>query len=296
MATNSQELARAEAKALNFNEPVGSLSNFNALLLSPIMQKRLDEILQDKKKREQFNNIVVNLVSSNTNLTKCTAPSIIFACLRAFELNLNTNPALGEVWFIQYGDKVQFQLGYKGFYQLMMRSGQYSDVNVVAVREGEYLGRCSHTGRHLFNFLPPRENSNSAIIGYAGFLVGKDNNVQNTYWTLEELEAHGKRYSKSYNIISGLWKINPVAMYEKTIIKQLCDKKAVKSIDFISAIQSDQAVMTDYNEYDYVDNPRAKKLEAVDVQSLEVAFESLNDGSTAVDEFFNTDIPSALVD
>ena len=54
--------------------------------------------------------------------------------------------------------------------------------------------------------------------------------------------------------------------------------------------------MTDYNEYDYVDNPRAKKLEAVDVQSLEEAFESLNEGSTAVDEFFNTDIPSALVD
>ena len=311
MATNSQELSKTNGTALNYNAPVGSIANFNALLLNDAMQKRLADILKDTKKINQFNNIIVNLVSSNNDLTKCTATSIIYSVLRAFELNLNCNPALGEVWFITYKGSLQFQMGYKGFYQLAMRSGQYRDINVVPVREGEYLGIDNETGTHKFRF---DKNNCNEIIGYAGFLVNHIGSAKKTYWTIADLESHGKRFSKTYN--NGVWQTNKIAMYEKTIIKHLCNKYAIKSLEMQLALQSDQAVMSDYNNYDYVDNSHnTAKSEAI--AELEKAFAEADerilennftdnsienfvkteaDDTDNLEEFFREKTPSALMD
>ena len=90
----ANELAKTNGAILKYDAPVGNIANFNALLLKDAMQKRLADILKDTKKINQFNNVVLNLVSSNNDLTHCTAASIIYAALRAFELNLNCNSFL----------------------------------------------------------------------------------------------------------------------------------------------------------------------------------------------------------
>ena len=263
---SSQALSRVENKEVSTKNGV---ANFNSLLLKDAMQKRLADILKDTKKIKQFNNVVLNLVSNNKDLAECDPMSIIYAALRAFELNLNCNPALGEVWFISYNNKktqtktLQFQMGYKGFYQLAMRSGQYRDINVVPVRDGEYLGIDNETGTHKFHF---DKNNCNEIVGYAGFLVNHIGTAKKTYWTIADLEAHGKKYSETYKdftsgklnrygyLTDSVWNTNKTAMYEKTIIKHLCNKYAIKSLEMQLALQSDQAVMSDYNNYDYVDN------------------------------------------
>ena len=278
-------------------QPIGTLANFNHYLFQDAIQKRLGEILQDKNKRERFNNIVINLVSSNADLQNCTPTSIIFASLRAFELNLNIS--LGEAWIIRYGNSktgtsnAQYQMGCKGFMQLALRSGRYSDVNVRDVREGEYLGINNYTGAHEFRFIKDTKHREGlTIIGYVGFLVSKDGTAQNHFMTIAELTSHGQKYSKTFNFTSGIWKTHTKAMYEKTIIKQLLSKKAMLSIDLQTAIQSDQSVMSDYNKYEYVDNQSSASVSNLEERLSEISAEDFSnekDVLDAIDNFVKAD-------
>ena len=47
----------------------------------------------------------------------------------------------------------QFVLGYKGYIQLALRSGQYKDLDVMVIKQGEYLGKDPETGKAKFQFV-----------------------------------------------------------------------------------------------------------------------------------------------
>jgi len=315
LITHGAKMTPNNNQLTKYEQPIGSLANFNILLLAPAMQNRIADILQDPKNRERFNNIAINVVNSTKKIEECDAFSIIFACLRGYELGLNMS--LGEAWIVSYKNKkkgttnAQFQLGWKGFMQLALNSGRYRAVNVKDVREGEYLGINDRTGDDEFRFIKDAdERANLKIIGYVGFLVGKDDSVQNLFMTIAQLENHGKMFSVTYNFADGCWKMHTKAMYEKTIIKQLLSKKATLSIEMQTAMQSDQAVMNDYNKYEYIDNLRsAEHQEAVaqlegefkkhfddndddDYDAIE-NFTKSDDNST---EMFTNNKPSAQVD
>ena len=96
------------------------------------------------KNGTRFISAVVSAVNNNPALQECTNQSILAAALLGESLNLSPSPQLGQYYMVPFDDKekgkvAQFQLGYKGYIQLAIRSGQYRKLNVLSIKEGELI-------------------------------------------------------------------------------------------------------------------------------------------------------------
>ena len=66
-------------------------------------------------------------------------------CIAGESLNLSPSPQLGQYYLVPFNNTkkgckdAQFQLGYKGYIQLALRSGYYKHLNVIAVKDGELV-------------------------------------------------------------------------------------------------------------------------------------------------------------
>ncbi|RXM75105.1 recombinase RecT, partial [Clostridium tetani] len=115
---------------------LGSAGNtIKGLMNSPAIKKRFEEVL--KQRAPQYMSSIVNLVNSDINLKKCDQMSVVASCMVAATLDLPVDKNLGYAWVVPYGNKAQFQLGYKGYVQLALRTGQYKSINVIEIHEGE---------------------------------------------------------------------------------------------------------------------------------------------------------------
>lgn len=71
------------------------------------------------------------------------------------------------------------------------------------------------------------------------------------------MTAHAKKYSQSYQRGNGVWADGEdgfTAMAKKTVLKSVISKYGIKSIEMQTAIQADQAVVTEDGTFKYVDN------------------------------------------
>lgn len=222
------------------------------LLNSPNIQKKLEEILG--KRASVFATSVVQITQSNAMLATAEPQSIIGAAMTAATLNLPLNNNLGLAWIVPFREKqkdgsylvkAQFQIGYKGFMQLAMRSGQFVRMNTSDVREGELKFRDILTGELEFETIQDhKERSGKKIIGYVSYFELKNGFKSFYYMTAEEVEAHAKRYSQSYKKGYGIWKDDKEKMSLKTVSKlHLNGGQAPLSIEMQGAIQADQAVV-----------------------------------------------------
>src|SRR5690606_37111233 len=104
-----------------------TVNTLKALLASESVKKRFDDIMG--KRAPQFMSSIINLVNSDTNLQKCEPMTVISAAMVAATLDLPIDKNLGYAWVVPYGNKAQFQLGYKGYVQLALRTGKYRSIN-----------------------------------------------------------------------------------------------------------------------------------------------------------------------
>ena len=234
---------------------------FTGILNHQSMQKYLLETLGDKK--QEFVANITTLVSNDVKLQECEAKSVIFSALKATALDLPLDPNLGMAYVIPFKNKskgikeAQFQIGYKGFTQLAMRSGQFKTINVRDVREGEIVGEDFISGEMQFKRIEGREDK--PIIGYVAYFRLINGFEKMSYWTKKEIEDHATKYSQSYSSKdeyvrkNSNWSTNFDGMAEKTVIKLLLSKYAPLSIEMQSAIKADQAVITEQGER-YIDN------------------------------------------
>lgn len=234
---------------------------FTGILNHQSMQKYLLETLGDKK--QEFVANITTLVSNDVKLQECEAKSVIFSALKATALDLPLDPNLGMAYVIPFKNtkkgikEAQFQIGYKGFIQLAIRSGQFKTINVRDVREGEIIGEDFISGEMQFKRVENRENK--PIIGYVAYFRLINGFEKMSYWRAEELVEHAKKYSQTYtsqyqNVRdSSKWTTDFDGMAKKTVIKLLLSKYAPLSIQMQSAIKADQAVITEQGER-YIDN------------------------------------------
>jgi len=110
---------------------------FSQLLESPAIKQRIEEVLGERK--TQFITSALSLFNSNNQLQNCEPASIFNACLTATSLGLPINNNLGFAYIIPYGKEAQFQIGYKGFIQLAIRSGNYKYINATPVYKGQLI-------------------------------------------------------------------------------------------------------------------------------------------------------------
>ena len=231
----------------------GAVQIFTETLNGNGMANYLAQTLGEKK--AEFVANVTTLVSNNKNLQNCDAHSVIFSALKATALDLPLDSNLGFAYVVPYNDFkekkqfAQFQLGYKGFIQLAMRSGQFKTINVRDVREGEIAGEDFISGEMQFKAVDNREEKQ--IIGYVAFFHLTNGFEKMEYWSIEKLQKHAQKYSKSYK--TGVWATNFDAMARKTVIKLLLSKYAPMSVQMQNAHKADQAVITEEGNR-YIDN------------------------------------------
>jgi len=207
-----------------------SVNSIKALLSSESVKKRFDEIMG--KRAQQFMSSIINLVNSDTNLQKCDPMSVISAAMVAATLDLPIDKNLGYAWIVPYGNKASFQLGYKGYVQLALRTGKYRAINAIPIREGELVKWNPLTEELVVDF---EKRKSDAIIGYAGFFELVNGFRKVVYWSKEEIEAHRKRFSKS----DFGWKNDYDAMALKTVIRNMLSKWGILSIEMQEAYVKD---------------------------------------------------------
>lgn len=214
---------------------VGSAGNtIKGLLNSPAIKKRFEEVLN--KKAPQYMSSIVNLVNGDTNLKKCDQMSVIASCMVAATLDLPVDKNLGYAWIVPYGNKAQFQLGYKGYVQLALRTGQYKAINVIEVHEGELIEWNPLTEELKIDF---SQKKSDAIIGYAGYFELLNGFKKSTYWTKEQIIKHKNKFSKS----DFGWKNDFDAMAKKTVLRNMLSKWGILSIEMQTAYTADQGTI-----------------------------------------------------
>src|SRR5690606_35091078 len=92
---------------------------------------------------------------------------------------------LGYAWVVPYGNKAQFQLGYKGYVQLALRTGQYKSINVIEIHEGELVKWNPLSEELIIDF---EKKESDAIVGYAGYFELINGFKKSVYWTKEQIE------------------------------------------------------------------------------------------------------------
>lgn len=208
-------------------------------------QQLMQEVLHDN--RESFVASLIDLYSSDTYLQKCNPGAVMKEALKAVSLKLPINKALGFAWIIPYNDNKsgqtlpQFQLGYKGYIQLAMRTGAYKTMNMDNVYEGELRVVNRLTGEIDLN----GERISDKVIGYFAYIETVNGFSKTLYWTVEKVISHAKKFSKSYNSGAAIWKQNFDEMAQKTVMRNLIAKWGVMSVDLQRAIDLDNADLAD---------------------------------------------------
>ena len=219
-----------------------SMANFLAV---PKTSKYLDDTLGEKK--QEFTANLIAITENDSLLADCNPAKLMKCAISATALNLSLNKQLGYAYVVGFRNKhgeviPQFIIGYKGYIQLALRSGQYKYLNAVEVREGE-MKRNKFTGELTF----VGENPDGKIVGYVAFLKQINGFEASFYMTEKEVESYAMKYSKAYasdkkyGKRSSLWS-DPderIKMALKTCLRQLLTTYGLFSIDIQQAMAND---------------------------------------------------------
>ena len=232
-----------------------------AYLTQDAVKNQINQVISGKN-GTRFISSVVSAVNNNPALQECTNQSILSAALLGESLNLSPSPQLGQYYMVPFNDKnkgkvAQFQLGYKGYIQLAIRSGQYKKLNVLGIKEGELIRFDPLNEEIVVKLIEDEEAREQApTIGYYAMFEYTNGFRKAMYWSRRKMEAHALKYSKGYQAKKGytFWEKDFDGMAYKTMLRQLISKWGIMSIDMVSAMDADMAVINEDGTKDYVDN------------------------------------------
>lgn len=253
---------------------------------SDMAQQKLQELVG--KNASSFATAVLQVVNSNDMLKNADPVTVFTAACTAATLNLPINNTLGFAYIVPFyngktrSTEAQFMIGAKGFVQLAQRSGQFKTIKAVPTYSGDDDDSIMN---RLTSFKPrPPVGEVDGYIAYFKLINGFEAHL---HMSLDELQAHAKKYSKTYSKGFGVWKDNFDAMAQKTVIKLLLSKQAPLSIDMplMTALDADQSVMRDVEgtTYDYPDNEGVTSTQAIemDISNDAAMFENVKRGIEA---------------
>jgi len=217
------------------------------------------------KRSTQFVTSVLQIATSNKLLANADPISIYNAACVAATLDLPLNNSLGFAWIVPYGGAASMQIGWRGYVQLAQRTGQYKRINVVEVYENQFKGFNALTEELDADFTV---QGNGTVVGYCAYFLLINGFEKATYWSIEKVKAHSKKYSKSH--ASGPWRDEFDKMAKKTVLKHTLAQWGILSIEMNTAIKVDNAVVRsdDAMEVDYVDVPQKQSKEVERMQKL----------------------------
>ena len=236
--------------------PVKKVDVLKNVLNAPSVQEQFKNALD--KNANSFVASVIDLYNSDNGLQNCEPKAVVMEALKAAVLKLPINKSLGFAYIISYNNSKKqldgswqkvatptFQIGYKGYIQLAMRTGQYKFINADKVYEGELRQVNKLTGEIDFS----GARTGDKVVGYFAYIEMINGFSKTLYRTTEDITAHAKRFSKSYGSKSSPWETDFDAMALKTVLSNLLSHYGFLSVEMIGAIESDQADVNPQEQY-----------------------------------------------
>lgn len=213
--------------------------------------KKFTEIIGNRA--PAFVTSVLQITAASDSLRNCIPKTIFTAAATAASMDLPINPQLGFAHIVAYDQEAQFQIGWKGYVQLALRTGAYHKINVREVHKNQFKFFNELTEDFSADF---SIEGDGTIVGYVAYFRLLSGFEKVDYWTRKKVEAHGKKYSKSYDNPKGQWKKDFDGMAKKTVVKNILSKWGVLSLDLQRALIFDQSVILDAdgNNVKYIDN------------------------------------------
>lgn len=236
---------------------------FSVAIQSDTYKNLINQTLGDKDRATRFIASISSAVATNQALQECDAGTILSGALLGESLNLSPSPQLGQYYLVPFNDSkrsckvAQFQLGYKGYIQLAIRSGQYKKLNVLAIKKGELIKYDPLNEEIEVNLIEDEEErENAETIGYYAMFEYTNGFRKSLYWSKSKMEKHALKYSTGYKAKKGYtyWEKDFDGMAYKTMLRQLISKWGIMSIDMQQAVEKDMATINTDGTYEYVDN------------------------------------------
>lgn len=254
---------------------------FSVAITTKSYQNLINNTLGDPDRAKRFIATITSAVAVNTALQDCDAGTILAGALLGESLNLSPSPQLGQFYLVPFKSKAkydrqgnliepetikaQFILGYKGYLQLAMRSGQLKKINAIEIKQGE-LKHFDPLNEEITCMLIEDWNKREAAptIGYYAFFELANGFRKAIYWSKEQMMSHADTYSSAFSRAayekiqngeisdkdmwkySSFWYKNFDEMAKKTMIRQLISKGGCPmSTEMITAYEKDNGI---YNE------------------------------------------------
>lgn len=295
--SNYQQYSQQSGNQIQQRKP-----KFSAMLQTPAFQKSLSNSMRDPKEIQKFTAAITSVVSTNPQIEECDAATILSAALCGHALGLPPSPQLGQYYMVPFkrkakvdkkGNVIQpestvatFVLGYKGYIQLAIRSGQYKRLNVLDIKEGELISWDPLTEEIKIKLIDDEVlREHSETIGYYAWFKYVNGFEKALYWSKSKMIQHADKYSPAFSSAGDKYKVSYAdyvsgnydkkdewryssfwyqdfdGMAKKTMLRQLISKWGVMSVEMQNAYEADSHVINndgtpDYtNDYINVDEP-----------------------------------------
>ena len=255
------------------NQLATNKPKFSIAIQSDMYKNLINQTLGDKDRSTRFIASISSAVATNQALQECDAGTILSGALLGESLNLSPSPQLGQYYLVPFNDSkkgykvAQFQLGYKGYIQLAIRSGQYKKLNVLAIKRGELVKYDPLNEEIEVNLIEDEEErENAETVGYYTMFEYTNGFRKSMYWSKSKMEKHALKYSTGYKAKKGYtyWEKDFDGMAYKTMLRQLISKWGIMSIDMQQAVEKDMATINTDGTYEYVDNEDTVVIEQTD--------------------------------
>lgn len=246
--------------------------NFTKSINSSYVQNQLKQVLG--KNAGTFATSLVEVFTNDTQLQKCEQKKVIQEAIKAAALKLPLNKQLGYAYILVFNnwDKAQRKsvptpqivLGYKGYIQLAMRTGQYKNINADIVYEGEMVGRDKLSGAIDLS----GEKTSEKVVGYFAHFETVNGFSKTLFMSLGEMAGYALKFSPSFKrnaeknplpsvdalcdmandqAVNGPqqgkvgWEGDFNSMAIKTVLRRLLSKYGYLSIEMMSALAEDES-------------------------------------------------------
>lgn len=252
---------------------------FSVAITTENYRNLINNTLKEPGRANRFIASITSAVAITPALQTCDPGSILAGGLLGEALNLSPSPQLGQYYLVPFKQKAkydregrllspecskaQFVLGYKGYIQLALRSGQYRKLGCMEIRQGEYLGKDPETAEPRFRFIEDDDlRERLPIVGYMAHFEYLNGFRKRIYWSREKVLNHADTYSQAFSkdayekIQNGqiadkdMWKYSSFwykdfdSMAQKTLLRQLISKWGIMSTEIQQAFIDDGSVLT----------------------------------------------------
>jgi recombination protein RecT len=204
-----------------------AIQKVGAYMRSDMIKARMAEAIGERNAGAYISSVILAVANDESGkLAQCALESIYISAMRAASLRLSVDPSMGQAYMVPFGNRATLIVGYKGLYDMAVRTGRYRYVNTNPIYEGEEIQENRISGLHS---LTGNKKSGKVIGWIAAFEMlpvrGQKYGLAKTiYMTVDEIHEHAQKYSPGYKSPKSGWVTNTAEMERKTVLRRLLRK------------------------------------------------------------------------